>query len=321
MTAVARHVTGLWGPWWLLPGGIPIGYALAMYWIGDLRPEHVIIPMIACLLAYAGPRSKQFFLDACPYLAVAFGYDLVRYARRPALTAERVLGCNLRDAELSLFSVSPGVTVQDYFAAHNNVVLDLIFAVPYTIFAYLAIVYAAYLFFVDRPRMRHYLWAFAIANFISFATWLIFPAAPPWYLRAHGCAIDLSAAPSAAALVRVDALFDMDYFARFYSRAASVFGAMPSMHCAYPLLGLLTAWKVISWKTKPLHIAYAALMACAAVYLDHHWILDVIAGWGVAIVSVVVAKRLLLRLGLLDPGRAPEASAAAEAAPASQPAT
>ena len=38
--------------------------------------------------------------------------------------------------------------------------------------------YAAYLYFVDRPRMRHYLWAFALANLISFVVWLALPAAP-----------------------------------------------------------------------------------------------------------------------------------------------
>lgn len=315
MTAVGRHLTSLWGPWWLLPGGIPLAYAAVMLAIGDLRPEHVIIPVIAGVLAYTGPRSKQFFLDASPYLAVAFGYDAVRYARAVALTPDRVMGCGLREAELALFRVSPGVTFQDYFAQHHTPLTDLIFALPYTIFAYLAILYAAYLFFVDRPRMRHYLWAFAIANFVSFALWLIVPAAPPWYIREHGCTIDLSAQPSAAALLRVDALLGIDYFERFYSRAASVFGAMPSMHCAYPLLGLLTAWKSISWKTKPLHIAYTLLMFGAAVYLDHHWILDAIAGWLVALVAVIVARRLLERFGL-----APEASEGAASAAEREPA-
>ncbi len=266
-----------------------------MWAIGDLRPEHVVIPLIAGVLAYATPRTKQFLLDASPYLFVAFGYDMVRYARSAVLVPERVIGCGLREAELALFAVAPGVTPQDFFAARHHPFLDLFFSVPYAIFAYVAIIYAGYLYFVDRPRMRHYLWAFAIANFISFSMWLIVPAAPPWYIRAHGCAIDLSVAPSAAGLLRVDQYLGIDYFATFYSRAASVFGALPSMHCAYPLLGLLTAWKKIGWKTRPVHIAYAVVMFLAAVYLDHHWIIDAIAGWIVAVVAVWIAGRLLRR--------------------------
>lgn len=306
MQAVLRHVHRLWGPWWVLPT-LPLLYAAVMLLIGDLRPEHAVVAALCALFAFATASTKQFFIDVSPYLLVAFGYDLVRYARRVVLSPERVLGCDLRNAELSLFSVAPGVTPQDWFARHHTPVLDLICAVPYTIFVYVAFSYAAYLYFKDRPRMRRYLWSFAIANYISFAMWLIFPAAPPWYIRAHGCTIDLSAAPSAAALLRVDQLFGMQYFETFYSRAASVFGAMPSMHCAYPLIGLLTAWRAASWRTRPVHLIYTGVMFFAAVYLDHHWILDGIAGWALAVVAVLLATRITARQAVnLAAGAEPE---------------
>ncbi|MBX3129079.1 MAG: inositol phosphorylceramide synthase [Polyangiaceae bacterium] len=295
---VLGHPRKLWGAYWPLPGLILASYAAAMFAIGDLRIEHVVIPLLACVMAYATPRTKRFFSDASPYLAVGIGYDLVRYARAWVLTPEQVWGCGLRELELRTFAVAPGVTLQDYFAAHNSALFDLLFAIPYAIFVYVALAYAAYLFFVDRPRMRHYLWAFAIANFISFAMWLVIPAAPPWYIREFGCAIDLSAAPSPAALARVDALLGIDYFARFYSRAASVFGAMPSMHCAYPVIGLLTAWRAASWRTRPIHMAYCALMVSAAVYLDHHWVWDALAGIAVAGVATWTAKRALAHFEL-----------------------
>jgi inositol phosphorylceramide synthase catalytic subunit len=288
-----HHLTRLWGRWWPLPGGVPLAYLAVMIAIGDVRPEHFIILGIACFLAYFSQKTKRFFVDVSPYLVVAIGYDIVRYLRRVFVTPDRVMGCELRKAEVALFHVSPGVTFQDWFAVHHSPVADLIFCVPYAIFAYVALIYAGFLYFVDRGRMRHYLWAFMIANYISFSMWLIIPAAPPWYLREYGCAIDMSVQPSAAALLRVDAMLGIDYFRTFYSRAASVFGAMPSMHCAYPLLGLLTAWKATTWKTRWIHVAYTALMFSAAVYLDHHWILDAIAGWVLAVVAVLVAKRLL----------------------------
>ena len=301
MTSPLRHVRALWGKWWFLPGGLPLAYLAFVVAMGDTRFEHVLLTTVACGFAYAGPRSKRFFGDVWPYLAVAIGYDAVRYPRQLLVTADRVMGCGLRSAELALFSAGPDQTFQDFAQRHAHPVLDLIFAVPYAIFAYLALLYAAYLYFVDRPRMRHYLWAFAIANYISFLMWLLVPAAPPWYLRAHGCVIDMAALPSPAALTRVDALLGITYFHDFYSRASSVFGAMPSMHCAYPVLGLLTAWKATTWKTRPIHILYSIVMFMAAVYLDHHWILDAIAGWAVAIVATILAKRLVTRAARGDP--------------------
>jgi hypothetical protein len=204
-----------------------------------------------------------------------------------------VHACGLRSFELSTLSVAPGVTLQDWFQSHHAPFWDLVFAVPYTVFAYLALIYSAYLYFVDRPRMRHYLWAFAIANFISFFVWMAFPAAPPWYVRAHGCHVSMTDLPSAAGLLRVDQLFGMHYYESLYSRAASVFGAMPSMHCAYPMLGLLTAWRAATWKTRPIHLLYAVTMFVGSNYLDHHWLWDGIAGVSLAFVSVWLAGRLL----------------------------
>jgi membrane-associated phospholipid phosphatase len=73
------------------------------------------------------------------------------------------------------------------------------------------------------------------------------------------------------------------------------------MHCAYPLIGLLTAWRSASWRTRPIHIAYTLVMAGAAVYLDHHWLIDVLAGWATALVAVVLADRLVDRLDAARP--------------------
>jgi inositol phosphorylceramide synthase catalytic subunit len=285
----AGQVRTLWGRLWFLPL-VPALYALILLPFGELRPEHVVFGVLCPVLAFYGPRTKSFFVDVSPYVAVAVAYDLVRYVRPFFVTADRVLACDLRAAELVLFRAGPNVTFQDYFAVHHSPAFDLLFAVPYTIFVYLVIAYAGYLYFKDRARMRVYLWAFAFGNAMSFLCWLALPAAPPWYLRAHGCEIDPNALPNAAALLRVDALLGIDYYRTFYSRASSIFGALPSMHCAYPVIGLLSAWRAAGWRTRPLHIAYTVVMAVAAVYLDHHWVIDVLAGWFIAIVAVWLAR-------------------------------
>jgi inositol phosphorylceramide synthase catalytic subunit len=272
---------------------LPVLYVVVIAGIGDLRVEHVVLVLVVVGLSTFGPRARAFLSDITPYVLVALGYDMVRYARRIFVTAERVHGCQMRRFELSAFSVSPGVTLQDWFQLHHAPFWDVVFAVPYTVFAYLALIYSAYLYFVDRPRMRRYLWAFAIANFISFAIWMAFPAAPPWYIRAHGCQMSMSDLPSAAGLLRVDQLLGVHYYQSLYSRSASVFGAMPSMHCAYPMLGLLTAWRAASWKTRPIHMLYAVTMFVGSNYLDHHWLWDGIAGVSLAVVSVWLSGKLL----------------------------
>ena len=294
MIAWAKARIASWGPYWTLPL-LPALYACVLALFGELRAEHVVLGVFTALVAFIGPRTKRFLEEFWPIVAVGIGYDLVRYLRPYFVTPERVLGCELRSAELALFSVSPERTLQDLAAAYHRPALDLFFAVPYTIFAYVALLYAGYLFFTDRRRMSVFVRAFAIANYVSFFCWLVVPAAPPWYLRAHGCLIDASALPNPAGLARVDALLGIDYFHAFYSRASSIFGALPSMHCAYPMLGLFSAWRFAGWKARSIHVVYAIAMACGAVYLDHHWVIDVLAGWATAAFAVWLAERLVER--------------------------
>lgn len=292
---ILRHLRSLWGPWWPLPLGLPLLYVGLVTAIGDFRPEHGVVLAIVSVLAYSSQRTRRFFQAALPYLVVSIGYDAVRYPRAAWVTESRVLGCSLRAAEIRWFGVGPDTTLQDWFSVHHWPLLDVLCAGPYFAFVYVVMGYAVYLYVADKVRMRTFLWAYAIGNFLAFAFWIGLPAAPPWYLREHGCDIDLLTAPSPAALLRVDALLGIDYFRTFYSRASSVFGAIPSMHCAFPLMGLLVSWRRASWTTRPIHLGYTLIMAFAAVYLDHHWVIDVLAGWLVALVSVSAAHLWLHR--------------------------
>ena len=280
-------VRALWGSYWVLPL-VPALYSIPIAFAGDLRLEHWIFAAFAVVFGYTGPRAKQFLVDVSPIIAVALAYDVVRYVRPILVTPERVLGCELRTLDQAILPGGGGRTGQEWLAAQHTPLLDLVFAVPYTIFLYLVFGYAIYLFFRDRPRMRHYLLAFAVGNFISFSCYLLVPAAPPWYVHAHGCLIDTGVAPNPAGLARVDQMFGISYYASFYGRAAAAFGAMPSMHCAYPLIGLLTAWRAAGPVARAVHLGYWLIMSLAAMYLDHHWAVDVLAGWATAAVAVAV---------------------------------
>ena len=277
--------------WWSIPA-VSAAYLAISLAGGRLGLAQIALVSVALLLAFWNPTTRRLFLEATPFFVFLVGYDLVRYPRAAFVSSDRVLGCELRQLELALFPASPTQTWPDFFQVHHAPWFDLVAAAPYFAFVYVVAIYSGFLYFHDRPRMRRFLWAFAIGNYLSFAFWLALPAAPPWYIHAYGCLIDANSAPSPAGLGRVDTLLGMNYFHALYSQSSAVFGAMPSMHCSFPMMGLLTAWKHVTWKTRPLHLAYVALMAVAAVYLNHHWVVDVIAGWFVAAISVIAASWL-----------------------------
>jgi membrane-associated phospholipid phosphatase len=80
-----------------------------------------------------------------------------------------------------------------------------------------------------------------------------------------------------------------------YSKGSSVFGALPSLHCAYPLLLVIQGWRSFGPKLRAVALAYYAAMVFSAVYLDHHWIIDALLGSAYA-ATVAGAMWLYARL-------------------------
>lgn len=274
---------------------LPLGYAALLFAFGKARFDVLGIAIGVAVLGFWSVRSQRLLREASPALAMALGYDAMRYLT-PLLVAEnRVAACGMRAADLALFRVGPDQTLGELISSHHTPALDLFFAVPYTVFVYVAAATAIYLYRRDLAQMRRYVLAFALANFLAFAFWLAIPAAPPWYVHTHGCAVDLHAHANPAGLARVDALLGIHYFRDFYGKAASVFGAMPSLHCAYPLIGLLVAFPTASLRAKLMHVAYVLWMFVAALYLDHHWVLDALVGYAVAFSAVKLANAVLSR--------------------------
>ncbi|MBZ0217968.1 MAG: phosphatase PAP2 family protein [Fimbriimonadaceae bacterium] len=287
---VLNHLRNLWGNWWALPA-LPLLFVGAIALLGDLRSEHVIIVAIITFLAVATPTTKGLLAACIPGVAIGFGYELVRYIRPMVVKTENVLGCGLRAFEARLFPAGDGLTLADYFTIHNSAFWDVFFAIPYTIFWGVALSYSVLLYFWNRTRMKWFLWVLAVTHAISFVIWLVLPAAPPWYIQLHGCSIDLDALPNAAALLRLDALFNITYFEDFYSRVPFVFGALPSLHLAFPITGLVTAWRDAGWPERAIHFLYTVWMLAASVYLAHHWLLDGL----LSIVIVVLVYAVFVR--------------------------
>ena len=146
-------------------------------------------------------------------------------------------GVKLPMHRLALLPAGPDTTWPDVFARHNAPWADLLFAAPYAAFVYVAAALGVMLWFRDRRRVQVLVWAIALMYVLAMLIWIVQPTAPPWYVRTYGCAIDPAAAPSAAALARVDALLGISYFGQWYGGNPNSFGALPSLHNGFAMLG------------------------------------------------------------------------------------
>jgi hypothetical protein len=268
-----------------------------MGYLGLLRWDHLAIAAAVAFTAYFNRKTKAFLLSFMGFVGVAWSYDAMRFFKEVGLSVDRVALCNLRELERTLFGITydgQRITLQDFFYAHHSVAADIYFAIPYCIFIYVAMGYGIYLFIKDQRACQRYAWSFFTLNIVGFVTYHVLPAAPPWYFHKFGCMVDLAAHSSEGpALARVDALFHMSYFNAFYGRASEVYGAIPSLHVAYPLLIVFEGWRRHSKALRALTVFYFASMCVAAVYLDHHWVIDILCGWTYTVVVTLIMRRIV----------------------------
>ena len=290
MTRLWQHMRTLWPRWTLLPPApIVLWCAYCIVVRGERRWEQVLLPLLIIGLAYGNATSKKLVIGLYPLALVGLAYDAMRFVKNVGLSPDTIHTCDLQAMDARLFGIRHDGVLQslpDFFYTHHWDVLDALAAIPYGTFIYATVLYAGYLFVRDFTAIQRLAWTFFVVNMIGFTTYHLYPAAPPWYVHAHGCRADLLAhASEGSHLARVDAWLGFRYFAGFYSRSNDIFGAVPSLHVAYPFLMALEGWRRHKWLGKSLTSGFFVAMCCSAVYLDHHWVFDVVLGLLYTIVS------------------------------------
>lgn len=303
-----------WSQWWR--GCTPtrrIGPAAGVltFWaahgvLGGFRGDHVALGLAVLAFAYAGPRLAAWFRLLLPLALMGAVYDGQGYVRRALhghLTIHVTEPARFDRVLFGIRTATGTLTPPEWLQLHTHPVLDLLCGTTYL--GFIAAFAGAALWFRWQAlrsgdagtRQAHeaesMTWSFFWLGLVSCTTYYLYPAAPPWYPEIYGWGpAVLDAAPNAAGAARVDALLGVTVFADFYARSPNVFGAIPSLHAAIPLLAFFFACRV-----GRLRIAtglYALLMAFAAVYLNHHYLIDVIWGWGYAVLvglGVIYCRR------------------------------
>jgi inositol phosphorylceramide synthase catalytic subunit len=293
---VVRHIRALWPRAGVLLPLPFVAWGLYRLVTHTLRWEELAMTIVAPALAYTNERTKRLFVSIFPIGLLGLTYDTMGYVQDVGVSAARVHDCDLRAIESRLFG-RPGWTVHDWLQAHSTNVLDRLCAIPYGTFLFAVVVFAVFLHaLTPREAIARFSWTFFAMNILGFVTYHVYPAAPPWYFHAHGCTVVLSARASEGPnLARVDAWMGVRYFGGLYGRSNDVFGSVPSLHVTYPALMAIEGWRWLGPVGRALSIAYALLMCFAAVYLDHHWIVDVVLGLLFCAVSYVAVSLVVAR--------------------------
>ncbi|OLE63942.1 MAG: hypothetical protein AUG04_02725 [Deltaproteobacteria bacterium 13_1_20CM_2_69_21] len=281
--------------------GLAAAYLAVMYALGGPGPEHFLLAGIALVLSVWNDDSRRLALIGLPYLLYALVYDSMRwyadYIRSPIIHVHEPY-----DFDLHWFGIH-GLTPNEWLQRHTSAPLDLVCGLAYTPMFFIGESVLLSIYFIAKGKIRRaerFTWIFVISNFIGFAFYYLYPAAPPWYVSDHGFAVDLSVHASPAGAIRFDHLIGIPLMQGFYGKSADVFGAIPSLHVVYPFLALIYGWYLRRFRL--IAAAYFLLVCFAAVYLNHHYLLDIFLGLAIALAVMAVVRAAF---GAVEPRRAP----------------
>jgi membrane-associated phospholipid phosphatase len=275
----------------ILPPAAGLVYIAVIGLLGGLRADHVFVGLLGMLDLY-NEKTRRFLREFVPFIATGAIFDSMRYFYWEGI-AGRVHVAGPYFFEKRWLGIG-GQTLNEWFAVHHWAALDLTCGFAYLVYVgeYLAL--AMLLFFRRQERqLRVVALSFLIVNVLGFATYFLFPVAPPWYVMQYGLGpARLDIHPQAAAAIRFDALLGTRFFEQMYGRGVDVYGAYPSLHVAYPFIALLVTLreKTLRWARLPA-LAFFVLMCLSAVYLQHHYLTDVFLGVAYACATLFLADQ------------------------------
>ena len=270
-----------------------------------IRPDHAFLSLIVLVfLVYGRKWGKLFLIDWAPFILFWVAYDMMRGV------ADSIRGqINIEgpfNLEASLFgwltpAVVPAFYFQQFQIAHEGTwirtVFDLASALAYALHFVSPLMLGWFFWHTLNERRTYYIcvYAFTVLNVMALITFMVYPAAPPWYVYQHGFGQPSTAMlDSAGGLVNFDKIVGKRLFVSFYNTFNSnLFAAIPSLHSGYPTTIALTLW----WRLRGrawLFVGYPLLAWFAAVYLNHHYIIDLVIGSLYAVVAWAISRFVLV---------------------------
>lgn len=241
-------------------------------------------------------RGRLFLRDWIPFIALLLAYELMR-----GVADDTGIGVHIEDMRIAdqvvAFGAIPTQVLQDALRPASGLDgLAILATIVYMLHFALPVVTGYVLWLWRRAQYYDFVASLILLSLAGFMTYLLIPAAPPWFAANAGALAGPDGdplvtylKPPAFELLAEAVGFDgrFAYSFAFGGVNPNLVAAFPSLHVAYPFLAFLVlrrAFGRIGW----LAFGYTLLVAFSVIYTADHWIVDAIAGMAYAYVAYYV---------------------------------
>ena len=250
--------------------GVPTSRDAIYIWVG--------LGMAAFSATDLRRRLPRLIVDWLPLVSILFLYDFLRgFADGLLFQAHETPQIRL---EAALFGKPiPTVWLQEHLwhGAHHMHWWDYVSYLIYLTHFVATPVVAAVLWTFLHEKFARYAAMVCVLALTGFATYVLYPAVPPWMASDDG-AIGHTTRTVSVIWRQIPIAHFSSLFENGQHYANNV-AAMPSLHASYALLATLVLWKLVPrWARIPLAL-YPLAMAFALIYTGEHYVVDCIAGW------------------------------------------
>jgi membrane-associated phospholipid phosphatase len=269
--------------------------AASFYFGISLTADRVVVLLVIAALGTG--RVRSFLRDWSAFLIVVLAWQVLQgMSHTVAHFKPHVTEMIVVDKFL-FFGHLPTLWLQQHLYHPGHIAwYDVAATVMYMLHFVFPLGIAFAFWFFRREIFGEYIASFMFLALAGFATFVLFPAAPPWIAANWWHYF-----PHVTRIFNVGVtVFGKQSYSTLTTWAWQhggwdYFGAVPSEHAAFPFLGFLyarKAWRRGGWALLP----YCFAVWLAVVYLGEHYVTDVIVGVtyaGLAYIAVqlVVARR------------------------------
>lgn len=304
-------------PWARIRCGLGIAYGLTLlvFVVTEGVPTErlglytwVLAGLSLCCVGRGWRPAVGLVRDWLPFVAVLAAYDLTRgladglgmpvHVSDLAAAESWLFGATLPTVWLQAHLYPTGAWGAGTAGAWWHVTVSAVYASHY----FVTPITAGVLWVRDRRRWRSYAAHVLGIAVLGVATYILVPAAPPWYAAAEGVIPPVKRLSNigwdVVGLDRAGSLLDQG------QAKVNLVAAVPSLHTAYAVLALVFFWPVLRRLGRLVLTGYPLLMGFVLVYSGEHYVIDVLLGW-VCVGIVVFGLRLTSYQLTGDPARCP----------------